>query len=755
LLTPIGTLNVHAGTYTENVDLGAGVDKAVNLAPGASPGQVVINGDLTLTANDTLIVELNGALAGSGYDQLVVNGAVDLGSASLSATAAHAYPIASFITLIDNDLADLNAGTFAGHSDGDTIVISGQSFVIFHNGGSGNDVLLVKAFPGGIPPVTYAEDLDWDLLTPGTIVDGDLSTPDVFPFGADIAFIDLNAFRSPTALDNAIQQAVDAVIADGTGRVVVNEGLYPENVFVNKSLTIEGRLIDASNATINPAAGVGLTVNSSSFITVRDINIAAPIALDIDMSGTVSLENLNTAGSAAGGSIDDVDNLLIWTRDNAGDTFDVNAAADGQFSSGEIDPTSFGLITNFTLQTRGGDDMISAKPTLAGQAMNLHIVGGTPNFVGVPTGDVAGDKLILDMSDTTGPVIVSTVSGLASSVSHRPLTFAEIEDIDLIDDGAPTNVVMGDLYIRGTNATDIVQFNLTKLGTPGVTPTQTRVRVNNQFHNLLVSNRVLAYGRGGNDYLQMINLPLPAEFYGEGNDDYMTGYTGNDLLVGGLGNDRLLAGDGDNVLWGDNVGEQDLVAGGIDQLTTGTGTDIAYGGGGNDTINLGSNNDYAYGGAGNDTIDGQAGDDRLYGGADNDTISGSDGNDVISGNGGNDRLYGKNGNDVVIGGDGADIVNGDGGNDLLFDALVTYDDPGTLLPAGNEASSTKDGSNDLAMAALLADWLADGAVNAAFLTVAHDAFIDTISGGTGTDTAYRKAADPNKDTVLEVETQLP
>jgi Ca2+-binding RTX toxin-like protein len=216
----------------------------------------------------------------------------------------------------------------------------------------------------------------------------------------------------------------------------------------------------------------------------------------------------------------------------------------------------------------------------------------------------------------------------------------------------------------------------------------------------------------------------------------------------------LLGGDGDNELWGDDLSEQLLLVGGHDQLSSGNGIDVAYGGGGNDIINVGSHDDYAFGGAGNDQIDGMNGDDRLFGGAGDDTISGAAGNDLIAGNGDKDRLYGKSGHDVVIGGDGADIINGDDGNDLLFDANVRYDDPGNP-PAGNDASTAEDDANSLAMAELLADWASDFAISAALLAVSHDAFLDSLSGGTGVDTAYRKKAAPHQDSILAVEADLP
>ena len=135
------TVKINSGTYAETPSTAA---KAITLAPGASPGQVVLNGDLTLDANDMLAFELNGLVAGTDYDQLVVNGMVTLGGATLTLSATFTYADCAMLTLIDNDGMDAVSGTFNGLANGATVVIGGQSFKILYNGGDGNDVVLFK-----------------------------------------------------------------------------------------------------------------------------------------------------------------------------------------------------------------------------------------------------------------------------------------------------------------------------------------------------------------------------------------------------------------------------------------------------------------------------------------------------------------------------------------------------------------------------------------------------------------------------------
>jgi fibronectin-binding autotransporter adhesin len=360
---------------------------------------------------------------------------------------------------------------------------------------------------------------------------------------------------------------------------------------------------------------------------------------------------------------------------------------------------------------------------------------------GVPMGDTVGDVLNLDMTGATGPVVVATVSGTVVSGSTQPLSFQEIEDINL-NDGGPTNVVMGDLYARGTSGPDIFQVSLNASPQPGQ-PVSVRLRANSTFYTVTMTTKAIIYGRDGNDQISMVNVALPAEFYGEGNDDVLTGFSGNDLLVGGLGLDRVNGGAGNNTLYGDNSTGNGSVFDGNDIVTGGAGNDILYGGGGNDTMTGAGGVDYLYGNSGDDNMDGGDGNDRLYGGGGNDTMSGATGDDLLAGNTGNDKLYGKSGNDVVIGGDGADLVMGEDGNDLLFNGTITYNSPAPPV-VGTDNSTTANDTNDQAMLALLNAWAA-GSLNLANVTRVHDAFVDTLGGGTGTDTAHAKPTDPFKD----------
>jgi Ca2+-binding RTX toxin-like protein len=157
-----------------------------------------------------------------------------------------------------------------------------------------------------------------------------------------------------------------------------------------------------------------------------------------------------------------------------------------------------------------------------------------------------------------------------------------------------------------------------------------------------------------------------------------------------------------------------------DTISTLEGNDTVYGGPGPDQITTVGGIDWVYGGQGNDTISGGNGNDRLYGGEGNDNLNGGAGDDLLSGGGGNDVLNGVSGHDVLIGGAGNDSLFGDVGRDALFDGLVT-------TGGGTSDSQTIGDAADQAMQALLADWLADFAINSLF-TDDH-AGSDSLRGG--------------------------
>ena len=101
---------------------------------------------------------------------------------------------------------------------------------------------------------------------------------------------------------------------------------------------------------------------------------------------------------------------------------------------------------------------------------------------------------------------------------------------------------------------------------------------------------------GGNDWLYAADVPESI---------WVLGGDGSDTAYGGYGNDYLEAGGSG---YGGYGGYGEFLSGG-------TGDDILLGGDFNDYLDGGSGDDTIFGGSGNDWLYGQAGSDALDGGA--------------------------------------------------------------------------------------------------------------------------------------------
>ncbi|MGP0172268.1 Ig-like domain-containing protein [Pseudomonas sp. NCHU5208] len=115
------------------------------LSPGnGGAGTLTVNGNLTLGFGSTLALDINGASAGTGYDQVVVNGTVELADATLAVTHGYAAGNGEIYEVILNDAADAISGTFSGLFEGDRFNAAGNGtqLTTSYVGGTGNDLTL-------------------------------------------------------------------------------------------------------------------------------------------------------------------------------------------------------------------------------------------------------------------------------------------------------------------------------------------------------------------------------------------------------------------------------------------------------------------------------------------------------------------------------------------------------------------------------------------------------------------------------------
>ncbi|HMF11147.1 MAG TPA: autotransporter-associated beta strand repeat-containing protein, partial [Gemmataceae bacterium] len=148
----VSALNTYAGgTVVSGGTLGGDgkigsltVKNGATLAPGTTTTQILSTGSVTFSAGSTFAVTLNGTTAGTNYDQLSVTGKVNLAGATLNVNLGFTPAIGNAFTLIENDGTDAVVGTFAGLSEGATLVLGGMTFQISYKGGTGNDVVLTR-----------------------------------------------------------------------------------------------------------------------------------------------------------------------------------------------------------------------------------------------------------------------------------------------------------------------------------------------------------------------------------------------------------------------------------------------------------------------------------------------------------------------------------------------------------------------------------------------------------------------------------
>lgn len=206
---------------------------------------------------------------------------------------------------------------------------------------------------------------------------------------------------------------------------------------------------------------------------------------------------------------------------------------------------------------------------------------------------------------------------------------------------------------------------------------------------------------------------------GNATGSFITGTTGNDLLVGGAGNDTYFYGFGEPTSWslglfgndtimaGTGNGNDVIVVDNIDAITpTKSGNDLilnVWGSGGVGAVgvvgtitlqdwlgsatwqrihNLTLRDGYRYFGVGNNPIEyyfdidstdqgmlrdysGNSLNQMYYGLEGNDTILGGDGKDWLYGDAGNDNVSGGNGDDQIYGNAGDDWLSGGAGNDYV------------------------------------------------------------------------------------------
>ncbi|MGZ8271305.1 MAG: calcium-binding protein, partial [Methylophilus sp.] len=480
----------------------------------------------------------------------------------------------------------------------------------------------------------------------------------------------------------------------------------------------------------------------------------------------------------------------LYHTDATGDDFLYGGTGNDQLAGGNGNDYLDGGDENDMLFGEADDDYLNGgdgNDELHGGAGNDILIGGAGKDVFV--GDAGADTIFLnlkegdtlgDAGDSADTVILDVVQNDVG-VNYTPSTSGPtsvaitLNSLSLGGSGSEiTNGLVGDSDYTYTFADGTQMLHSDLLG--------------NRLHTAvtLYASTQAVFGGAEADTLFAVG-GVEATVYAGLGDDTLSGYIGNQTLIGGGGADTyffeigsdidtirdtnaeantlsfgefiysadiklkiqsttlvLDFGFGDQVLI-ENFNQNDVIGSSVIgnfEFYSGLTLDVNQffargfdldGTTGNDTI-VGTNI--------TDRINGLGGVDQLSGGYGNDVIHGGLGNDVIYGdflnvnqNDGYDELYGDEGNDTLVGGGGADIMYGGLGDDLYLVENVS-DEVRENLNEGTDtvqANISYTLANDVENLTLLGSDNLDATGNALDNDLVGNSADNTLTGGLGND----------------------
>lgn len=322
-----------------------------------------IQGNLVLNANNTGITTFTGNTSfqngrsveyhindvitpGTDYDQLQVNGTIDLANATLNLVNGLSgnLPNGTSIMLVTNDGVNPIIGNFNGLPENAVVSFNNQDWNISYTGGDGNDITLT--IPLNQPPVAVCQDITVQLDNNGivTIQPNDVDGGSTDPDGDTVSFsIDMDSFDCSDIGSNTVTLTVN----DGNGEtdtctaIVTIEDNTPPVISCPSDITIEcdedsspantGTATATDNCDANPSiaftdvvvTGVGsnstitrtwtatdVNGNSSScdqIIEVVDTTAPTPVCMDITVSLDENGMYVLDPSEVDGGSTDNCD----------------------------------------------------------------------------------------------------------------------------------------------------------------------------------------------------------------------------------------------------------------------------------------------------------------------------------------------------------------------------------------------------------------------------------------------------------------
>ena len=464
------------------------------LAPGVSaPGTLTLNNGLTVASGGTVAMQLNSATAGTGYDQIVVKGGVDLTGSTLSTTLGYTPAASASFTLIDNDLSDAVTGTFNGLSEGATFSLDGGLYRISYAGGSGNDVVLsvVPVVTLSVNNASIAEAAGTSTVTATlSAVAGTDTLVTLTPTGTatgagtdytlssttiTILAGQTTGTASVTAVQDTLDEANETVILDITavtgGDGAIESGTQQKTV----TITDDDPTPSLSIANVSIAEG-----NSGSS------NLTFTVTLSTASGQAVSVDYASSNGSATAGSdYTAASGTLTFAAGDLSKTFTVPIAGDTTTEPDETISATLSSPSNATLGTSTASGTITnddnARPTLTSNGgastASISIAENTTAVTTVTATDA-------DLDTVTFSITGGTDSGkFAIDATTGALTLATAPNFE-----APTDSNTDNSYVVDVTANDghsgtamqTITVNVTNLDevAPTITSAATATAIN-------------------------------------------------------------------------------------------------------------------------------------------------------------------------------------------------------------------------------------------------------------------------------------
>ncbi|WP_432410979.1 HYR domain-containing protein [Rasiella sp. SM2506] len=361
-----------------------------------SIGQATITGDFDLTSG-LLEVKIDDITTpGTDYDQVVVNGVVDVAGATLTLVNNFVGTLTQTdeFVIIDNDGTDAIVGTFDGLPNNAAIPFNGQFVFIHYDGGDGNDVVLVV----DSTPTAICQDFTAQLDATGnvTILPSDVDGGSFDPDGLVTLSLNIDSF---TCADVGTPVIVTLTVTDSTGNTTT----------CTATVTVEDTIAPLINC---PA---DITVGTDMPLCGAIVHFAGPIP--VDNCGIASV--VQTAGLPSGSVFPVGVSVVAYTAtDVNGNTtpcsFTITVVDDDAPLTICMDITiqlnAAGTATIVPADVDGGSTDNCAVDTLSIDIDTFTCANVGPNNVILTVTDLAGNMasctVIVTVEDVTPPVAV-------------------------------------------------------------------------------------------------------------------------------------------------------------------------------------------------------------------------------------------------------------------------------------------------------------------------------------------------------------